>query len=178
MRHLILLVSSFAVTGCGLNQAHELSQHDTNEAVGSLSDKEQILDAILRDVLTNPELKDSLDFYGTAGDKQLALVSDSGYGVPWPADHKPKISSFHFSRSDETRESDETQPRMLGVRIDKYYNEDSEHSELFWTPIAVSIFNAGGTQNGQVIGGCGVYYTPRRTREGKWIVECEGLRDP
>jgi hypothetical protein len=69
-----------------------------------------------------------------------------------------------------------SQRRVLGVRLDKF-DLKQKKAELFDTPIKVSLLNAGGTANGAVIGGCTVYYVPKRG--GKhWIVEYTATFDP
>jgi hypothetical protein len=151
----------------------------------------QILDAILLDVLTNPSIADTRKFYGTPGSKQVALVSDTAYGVPWPENYHPSVDQFTFCRVSE-RECSKLElllktfdapdimwdlvntPRLLGVRIDKY---DLAHKQvgLFEMPVQVTIMNAGGSKNGAVAGGCTLYYTPERQGDN-WVCEVEAFQ--
>jgi hypothetical protein len=66
--------------------------------------------------------------------------------------------------------------RILGIRLDKFVLKQ-EKADVFDTPIEICLFNAGGTANGVVIGGCTVYYIPKRDGK-KWTVECAGTLDP
>jgi hypothetical protein len=156
-------------------------QHDfptiARDAIVRRSDKELILDAVLHDILSNPNLKNTREFYGTPGEKQVALVTNRGYGVPWPADYRPVIAGWTVSRVEEGDKRDADKPRLLGIRIDKYSQDHKERVDLFNAPIAVTVLNAGGHKNGAVIGGCSVNYSPKQV-SGKWVVEFEGLLDP
>jgi hypothetical protein len=163
------------LAGCVDNGQDEDHRGPTRPEAAKMakSDKEQILDAVLQDVLTNPRFKDDRDFYGTHGDARVALVSDGDYGVPWPKAYRPSLAGYTFVHVSEEAINRED-VRVLGVRIDKYFNEDPAHANLFRTPVAVSLFNAGGYRNGAVIGGCHYDYTPKKVGDG-WILEFEGL---
>jgi hypothetical protein len=140
------------------------------------SDKELVLDAVLHDVVNNPKLKRTRGFYGTPGDKQVALVTNHDFGVPWPADYQPTLPGWTVSRVEEGVKQDTDTPRLLGVRIDKYFQEDRKRSSFFSPAIAVTVLNAGGDRDRAVVGGCSVYYNPKQIG-GKWVVEFEGLDD-
>jgi len=141
------------------------------------SDKEQILDAILLDVLNNPVLKDTRDFYGTQRDKHVVLVTSMDYGVPWPVGYQPALRGWSVSRAQEGNFKPDMSKR-LGVRIDKYFNENEKTARIIRHPVAVTILNAGGYRGGIiVVGGCSVYYRPKKVG-GKWVVEFEGAMDP
>jgi hypothetical protein len=178
-RFLPALVIVAAMSGCVQHAPDENGGAETRgEAFRTKrSDKELILDAVVFDILNDPGLKDTRDFYGTPGDKHLALVTNSEFGVPWPAGYQPNLSGWTFIRVDEDGERDPKEPRLLGIRIDKYYDDDKERAEIFRSSVAMTILNAGGSKNGGVIGGCSVYYTPKQV-DGKWVVECEGSVDP
>ena len=49
--------------------------------------------------------------------------------------------------------------RLLGIRVDKYQDD-----------ITLTLVNAGGSANGEVIGGCTIRYTARHVEKG-WVVE-------
>jgi len=65
---------------------------------------------------------------------------------------------------------------VLGIRIDKFDLTQRQRG-LHNVPIVVTLFNAGGSSNGGVIGGCNVFYVPKRVGK-RWKVECEGYLDP
>ena len=70
----------------------------------------------------------------------------------------------------------ENQNRVLGIRLDKVDLKQMQ-AGLFDAPIRVCLFNAGGSANGGVIGGCSVYYEPKRVGK-RWTVSYQGLLDP
>jgi len=138
------------------------------------SDVEQILHAVVKDVLTNRELKQTREFYGTPGDKHFIL--EDGSDVFWAKWFRPRVPGFELIDPAEI-EVDNESPHVLGIRIDHFDLKGKSHSP-FSAPIAICISNAGGGANGQVIGGCTVYYSPKRQGKG-WSVECStGSIDP
>jgi hypothetical protein len=135
-------------------------------------DDKAILQAVLTDVLTNPELADTRKSYGTPVDKTLVLA-DGDLG--WPKDFSPNLHGYRIVppvRSDPFQE----QRRILAIRLDKF-DLKAKKSGPLEGPIEVCLFNAGGDANGAVIGGCSVYYEPKRKGKG-WIVDCLGVLDP
>lgn len=179
MRVLLTVALAALISGCSENGRDITAKDRPLDEVAEIqrSDKELILDAVLHDILNNPDLKGTREFYGTAEDRRVALVTGQGYGVPWPAGYRPILPGWAVSRVEEGAEPDPNQHRLPGVRIDKYSELDKERNGLFDAPIAVTILNAGGGKNGDVIGGCSVYYSAKRVG-GEWAVEFEGLRDP
>jgi hypothetical protein len=136
-------------------------------------DTKQILDAVIKHILTDPAIKDTRDFYGTTKDKTFTLVDAGKFG--WPEGFRPAANGFRWV---EEFEEDPFVPsrRVLGIRIDKF-DLKQKSSGFFNAPIEICLFNAGGSANGGVIGGCSVYYAPKRVGK-RWTVECEGLMDP
>jgi hypothetical protein len=107
----------------------------------------------------------------------VALVSNAKFGVPWPENYRPVVpEGYRVSRAAEGADAGQDQPRMLGIRIDKL-DLGQKEAGLFREPIEVTVMNAGGTQNGDIIGGCSVYYIPVK-RERGWVVESTRLQDP
>jgi hypothetical protein len=165
--------------GCGESERTPMAAPEPAPASvqAKRSDKEQILDAILRDVLESDFLKDVRADYGTPGDKQLVLVSNAGYGVPWPDDYRPLLpQGYQVRRPVKGAGNREDQPRVLGIRIDKF-DLDQKEPGLHRESIEITLMNAGGTKNGAIIGGCSVYYIPTRKGAG-WVVESTRLQDP
>ena len=178
MRNFVLACIVVAFLGCG--------KHDGTTAPPPASapmhdllkktDAELILDQVLNDVLTNPRLADSREFYGTPSDQQIALVTSSHYGVAWPESYVPAVEGYSVHRVFEGTAA-ANQPPMLGVRIDKL-NLEQKESGIFDAPIEITLLNAGGPRNGAIIaGGCSVRYAPKR-EEGGWVVEYSGALDP
>jgi hypothetical protein len=128
----------------------------------------EILQAIVTDVLTDPDLKSTREFYGTAREKTLALVDEGDVG--WPKEFRPETHGYKLV--EVRRDPFVNQRRVLGIRIDKF-DLAQKKAYLMNSPIHICIFNAGGSANGSVIGGCSVFYVPKRV--GKhWTVECTG----
>ena len=132
----------------------------------------QILQAIITDVLTNPDFKKSRHFYGTEKDKTLAPIYLEKWG--WPKEFKPEIHGYSVIPMPQDPFS--KQNRVLGIRIDKFDLKQKKTS-LFDTPIEVSLSNVGGSDNGAVIGGLLIHYVPNRVGK-RWTVECEGFHRP
>src|SRR5262249_21290360 len=132
----------------------------------------EILQAVITDVLTNPDLKSTREFYGTAKDKTFALVDHEKLG--WPRKFNPETHGYKLVivKNDPFVNS----RRVLGIRLDKF-DLKQKKAALFNAPIEVSLHNAGGSANGAVIGGCLVYYVPKRVGK-RWTVECVGMLDP
>ena len=178
MRQLVILPITAMLIGCShpANEAMVPSPVTAKLVPVARCAHEMILDAILRDVVTNPDLQDERNFYGMPYEKHIALVSNPGYGVPWPESYRPQMDGFTVHRVREDAEGREDQPRMLGVRIDKM-NLEQRDCGLYNSPIEVTILNGGGTRDGIVGGGCSVYYSPRSEGE-RWTVTSFGTLDP
>jgi hypothetical protein len=136
-------------------------------------DGKAILQAVLTDVLTNPHFADTRAFYGTPADKTVALVDGDKLG--WPKDFTAKL---HGYKQVEPVQSDpfSEHRRLLGIRLDKFDLKEKK-SHPFEGPIEICLFNAGGNANGGIIGGCSIYYRPRRDGQ-RWTVDFLGERDP
>ena len=130
-------------------------------------DVDQILQAVITDLLTDSDLEFSRKFYGTEKDKIVTLVD--GDKIGWPKGFEAKMHGYKLVQPDPFG----NQRRILGIRIDKFDLNQIKREH----PIEVSLFNAGGSANGAVIGGCLVYYSPKRMGN-RWVVECLGLLDP
>lgn len=145
------------------------------------SERRQILDAVLHDLLSNPRLADSRDWYGTEGDKQIGL--DMKSTVPWPAHYSPSVPGYSFQFLNPDREIDPSSPRRLGITTHHFpfppLPEPLKHDLYENHAIALALFNIGGRagEDGVRGGGCLVFYGLKR-QEGKWIVEYEGSLDP
>jgi hypothetical protein len=137
----------------------------------------EILQAIIKHVLTDPDLRDTRDFYGTARDKTFTLTDGGVFGgkqIGWPKEFIPETHGFKLVQV--RRDPFADQRRILGIRLDKFDLKQGK-TDLFDAPIEVCLFNAGGSANGAVIGGCTVYYVPKRVGK-RWTVECTGTLDP
>lgn len=176
MRLLMSALIATSVVGCARSERAPVATPIPTVAISpsARSDRDQILDALVQDVLVSHFLNDIRAGYGTPGDKQIALVSNSHSGVPWPEDYQPLVpAGYEVRRVTEGTGIREDQPHMLGIRIDKL-DLDQKATELYREPIQITLLNAGGTKNGNVAGGCSVYYVPVR-KEGGWEVESTRL---
>jgi hypothetical protein len=136
------------------------------------TDEELAADAILRFVLTAKELESTRVFYGTVGHKELILLTG-----PWPECEYPSLAGYTLHREWREELGGPDKVKTLGVRLDKFdlhYKPSGKH--LFDTGVVISIQNAGGSKNGDVLGGCTVFLTPGRV-EGRWVMEFGGLED-
>jgi len=138
----------------------------------STDDVRQILQAIVTDALTNPDLKSTREFYGTESNRTVALVDNSDLG--WPKGFKPDTGRYKLM--EVPHDPFVNGPRVLGIRIDKF-NPNEAKPDPFRGSIDICLLNAGGSANGAVIGGCSVYYTAKRVGK-RWTVECVGSLDP
>ncbi len=180
---LALLALTYAVLPSG-------SDSDCLSHRGDEPDARLILEQVLNDLLTNPDLKSAREFYGTPGDKTVALVKEST--VAWPKNWHPRVPGYEVQyRSEATPVTDlvywympmgpwivgyfhSVQPRLLGVHLDKLnLSPDRDYDDQ----ISVCLFNIGGYANGDAGGGCIVYYTITR-RDGTWVAEYESSFDP
>src|SRR5262249_14476897 len=89
----------------------------------------QILQALVTDALTNPDLKGTRDSYGTAKDKTFALVD--GQSLAWPKQFKPDTPGFKLVEPNLDPFID--QRRILAIRLDKF--DLKQKPELQNTPI-------------------------------------------
>lgn len=144
-------------------------------------DRKAIFDALLVHVLTDPVLEHFREFYGTPQDRRFAIVSNGSYGIPWPAWYIPSVDNFESVRVLEGSTAEAGQPRLVGIRLDKFNLDDKPEADHLVLPdgqIEITILNAGGSGDGlQTIGGCSVYYDAKRS-DGKWTVKFKGAFDP
>ena len=112
---------------------------------------------MVADVLKNPRLKATREFYGSAGDKRFALVNSDAW--TWP--EWPNVAGYQHTTPERTGK------RLLRIRVDRYQESGKDNADR---TIAVSLVNAGGSANGAVIGAGTVRYTARPSPKG-WIVE-------
>lgn len=149
---------------------------DPNGEPLSESDRNTILDAVLRNVLTDPSLEDVRGFYGTPGDSEFALVSNPER-PGWPDSYVPAVDCYESQRIIEGAKVEPRSPPRLGIRLDKFNLR--EKSSVFVHPIEIVVFNAGGTGDDHSIinGGCGIHYDV--ARDGvSWTVTQAGCSDP
>ena len=138
-------------------------------------DAKAILQAVLSDLLTSKDIADSRKFYGTEADRTI-LLSNTGH-CEWPEGFRPDLHGYNLVTSRPGPFAPRSKRnRVLGVRLDRF-EPDAKPMGPFNTSIVVCLFNAGGSANGAVIGGCFVFYVPKRV-DNKWVVEFTGLEDP
>jgi hypothetical protein len=135
-------------------------------------DTKEILQAVLTDVLISPKLKNTRDVYGTPKDRTLALVP--GEKLAWPKEFNP---GTHGLRLVTTPADPFDHPRrILGIRLDRF-DLDPKKLDAQKASIEITILNAGGGANGNVIGACCITYVPRRVGH-RWVVERLDVFDP
>jgi hypothetical protein len=124
----------------------------------------EVLPGLLADLLTNPRLKATREFFGTPGDTRCALVDSDAW--TWPE----KIDLPGHQRVAANRAG----KRLLGIRIDKIDWPVIDNEKYSFK---VTLVNAGGSANGAVFGGCTIHYTARPLKKG-WTVELAEPRGP
>ena len=112
-------------------------------------DVKAVLQAVITDVLTNPDLTIIRESYGTAKDKTLALMPSEKIG--WPRDFHPALHGYQLVVPNPF---DHPRP-VLGIRIDRFGLKEKEADVA---PIEIQV------------GGCSVSYLPKRKGD-RWIVE-------
>jgi hypothetical protein len=112
-----------------------------------------VVPALVADVLNNPRLKSTREFYGSPGDARFALVNGDAW--TWPADAKLVVAGHEQVLAQRDGK------RLLGIRIDDYDREKDV--------VSVTLVNAGGVSNGAVVGSCALRYTVQSTAKG-WSV--------
>jgi hypothetical protein len=141
-------------------------------------DRNAILREVIRDVLANPQLEPTRQFYGTTGDRRLALVSNPSYGIPWPVDFDPQVPGCTVVRTTEAAEENQPKSRLLGIRLD-WFDLGKKANPLFDGPVHITILNAGGSgaTGVVVVGGCSVCYQP--VKDGtNWTAKFLSALDP
>jgi len=121
----------------------------------------QILPLLIADVLKNPRLKSTRDFYGSPDDKHFALVESDTW--TWPEKDRLDVPGYQLVPTERKGK------RLLGIRLDKYVEAGKDNRA-----ITVTLINAGGSANGTVIGGGTIRYTANDGEKG-WVV---GLDEP
>jgi hypothetical protein len=123
----------------------------------------------VQDVLTNPELQESRDFYGTSGDSQAILRV-------WTPDKlvAPSVPGWNLKLVDDYPPNDPELHRVLGVRLDKI---EDDPNDPFAKSIELVLDCAMGSKNGGVIGGARIFYKAQRQNDN-WTVQCLGVADP
>jgi hypothetical protein len=109
-----------------------------------------VLSKVVEDVLKNPKLKQARDTIGTSGDSRFALVNSPGW--TWP--EKLELETGGGQLTAAKREGN----RLLGIRVDKRAED-----------VIVTLINAGGTANGEVIGGYSLRYVLWESEDGTLV---------
>ncbi len=122
------------------------------------SDIESLLPRLVADILTNPRLKTTREFYGSPDDKRFALVDGAGW--TWPKNYQPGASGFELVPAEPKGK------RLLGIRIDQYLDDGKEGSRPMFV---VSLLNAGGSANGAVVGGGTLCYLVKQGAKGAGV---------
>jgi hypothetical protein len=127
----------------------------------------KLLQAVVTRILTDANLKDPRDHYGTPGDKKFVLTP--GDALVWPKRFRPDTPGFQLHVVEPT-ECPSFRPKVLGMRLEGYgrFAKNPKGWEIW---MEVEIFNAGGTSNGVPIRSCPVFCQAKRDGD-RWVVEC------
>ena len=88
----------------------------------------------MADILKNPRLKTTREFYGSPDDNRFALVNSDTWTMP--DDFKLDIPGMRLTPAGQKGK------RLLGIRIDQYHEGEKENAN---TVIVVTLVNAGGS---------------------------------
>jgi hypothetical protein len=145
----------------------------------TLSDREVILNAVLHDILTNPELETTRNCRGIPGGKVIALSTASS--EPWPTAYVPDVDGFEFWFIDPNRDREPSMPPQLCICLNHFAfppPDKAPKDDMYGgCAIHVGIFNVGGITSKTVKNGCGVFYSVEKL-ENKWLVTFEGQLAP
>ena len=130
-------------------------------------DVRSLLNQAVSDILENQDLLGIREFYGPKMLNQIGLISRGSHYL-WPKDYLSPVKEVRFVHLPIDYEHPEDAPPLLGIDIREIVIEGNKAKLEF------CVFNVGGKN---VIGGCSVYYTGIRTKEG-WAVEFAGAMDP
>ena len=187
-RIIVALVVAAGPIGCGQAPQEPRSTHQVAFLMPSSDEphaapseqvdtwQERILDQVMRDVLTNPLLKDVRADFGMRG-KRIGLSSKSG--TAWPTKYTPFVDGYQFERLDPDREKSRTESPELGIDLEHFVFPPplrKQKDDLYdGHPIAVTLFNIGGRQGVRWVAdnGATVYYDLHHT-DGGWVVEYRG----
>jgi hypothetical protein len=135
-------------------------------------DTREVLQAVLTHVLTDPQLKQTRAFYGSAKGKAFALVAGE---LSWPKGFQPVTHGYTLLKL--PLDPFEHPRHVLGITLQKFDLRAPNADDQLQPdgPILVTIRNVGGA--GGVIGSCLVSYAARRVGK-RWTVEFRGAVDP
>jgi hypothetical protein len=165
-----MFLATLFLSACRVGSAPEASAQ---------SDKDELLRAMVHDVITNPALQHTREVYGTPGDRKLALVSNSKCGIPWPTNFNPQVDGYQVvTVLEDDKNRDWSGPHILGIRIDRLdFAGERQRPNSPGAPLQITVLNAGGVGTQAVMGGCVVYYNPKK-HNAKWSVEFACASDP
>jgi hypothetical protein len=125
-------------------------------------------------VLTDPDLGEVRDSYGTPGDRTAILVSQEK--PAWPEGLRLEAGGIQLDISPPRDVDPVNEDRRLGIWLSKL-DVVAPTLGFFDGNIILTLANAGGGRNGDVIGGCFVFYVIR-LRDGAPMAVCVGRQDP
>jgi hypothetical protein len=80
-------------------------------------DPRRLLEQVVNDVLTNPDLEGAREFYGTPGDKRVALLKESR--AIWPKNWRPSIAGYDIQYVSEEKPVEDFVYLFSGSGVEK-----------------------------------------------------------
>ena len=113
---------------------------------------------VVADILTNPRLKTTRNFYGSPDDKRFTLVNSAAW--TWPESLRPAMPGCELVPAERKGK------RLLGIRVDHFPDVRKENTS---PDILVTLVNAGGSSNGAVVGGGTIRYQIKSGKKGSSV---------
>jgi hypothetical protein len=135
------------------------------------SDEEVVLEAVIRDALTNPSLESVRLDCAPPDDRRFALVDGHDSRYPrWPAGLRPVVPGRIYT-SPPVLSSRDQAPPLLGLRLD-HCDLAQKGINPFRGNVWICMFNAGGWKGHEHLpwNGISIYYIARRGPTG-WVVQ-------
>lgn len=167
MRYLIPHLISLLLAGCFAKSETPVI------APAKVPDEQQVADAALAAILSDPDLAPILGAYGTPGSNEICLLDSEE--TKWPRGKYASAAKYkiHFGRKVPKTA---VHNRMLGLALGKFEITPGASPEERQAKLYVTIFNAGGAKNGAITTTCRAVIIADFV-EGKWQAKVRRFKD-
>lgn len=143
------------------------------------ADQSKVLEAVLRNLLTDNEKKEFVEGYGVKGAKEYALGHNPK--LPWPTVFAPCIPGYQIRHLPIEEDGlDPEKPALACIWLEEF--KFDPRREKWDKPgeggsIRLLVNTTRGWKDGGAIGGCTIWYD-YRINAGNWEVRFAGAFDP